>query len=145
MLSYIVVYLEINLADARKILLANGPPRADLYLPCLSSALASFFFSEYYNVAGGSGIRYIRYTRIRWKGRYIFIFVYILSIVYCFLYIKNVIPVDSVKVACLYIAVRILFENPFSDEKNAVENKMDENETDEDKTGDEAGNENKAE
>lgn len=77
------------------------------------------------------------------KGGYIPIPIYVLPIVYRFLYTKNVIPVDGVKIARLYAAVWIFFENPFSGKKNAVKDETDEDETDENETEDKMGDENK--
>lgn len=145
MLLYIVAYLATDSADVRKMPLADGPSRADPCLLCLSSAFAGSFFSEYYDVAGGSSAYYIRYARIRRKGGCVLIPTHVLSITHYFLYAKNVIPVNGVKVIRLCTAVRVFFENLFLDEKNIIKNETDKNKTDENKAEDEAESENETE
>lgn len=138
-----MAYLETDPADVRKTPLANGLPHADPCLPCLSSALAGFSSGEYHDMTGGNNAYYIHYVYTRRKEGYIPIPVYALSIIYRFLYIKNIIPIDNIKIACLHITVRILFKNPFSDEKNIIENKINENKTDKNKIENKTENKNK--
>lgn len=144
-LSYIVAYLVTNLADVKKTLLADGLPYTDPYLPCLSFALAGSSFGECHNVAGGSNVCYVYYAHIRWKGGYVFIPVYILPVTHRFLYTKNATPVDNIKVTRLRMAVRVFFENLFSDEKNTIKNKTNKNETNKNKTENKTESENETE